>query len=262
MSQWRWGAILSIAASLACQNEPGTAVRIPVESTTPDFAKVGDTHSRGNLVWSEVAVVNGISVTAGIRGDGRNRQGQFAGILNEYQDSFCGAQALIYDQRGESGSLNSHPNVLYDTATMSAACGQPRQLAFYLGDGTTISTSATWVGANVVFDGIWTLAPGQSRVQPMIVGMQLVTCQLRYDVVWGGADNIRITRLPDASVTDATGRLVVARQWRAESQGQHRAACLLPPTVPNGKYTDTGKRYFLPFSVLLTQVPFPFPSYP
>jgi len=171
-----------------------------------------------------------------------------------------GVRAPLYDQRGEDGNLDTDPDVLYDAATMSGACGSARQLAFYLGDANAISTTPTWVGPHIIVDGIWTLTAGQSRLQPLIIGMQLVTCQLRFDATYAGADNIRVSRLPDVSVTDATGHIVAARQWRVESQGNHRAACLTP--AANGKYTDTGTRYFLPFSMLVTQVPYPFATYP
>jgi hypothetical protein len=46
------------------------------------------------------------------------------------------------------------------------------------------------------------------------------------------------------------------RGLRLEASGQAL------PIQPNGKYTDTGKRYFLPFSALITQVPYPFAIYP
>jgi hypothetical protein len=259
MSRRHWIAIVAIVTS-ACQQEPGTAVRIHPESSTPSFAQGPDTHSRASEVWSGAVLVNGSSVAAGIRGDGRDRQGNTTGTLNEYQDSFCGVRELLYDQRGEDGSLNSDTDIFYDAATMATACGPRRQLAFFLGDANAISTTVTWVGPQMMVDGIWKLTAGQSRLQPQVVGMQLVTCQLRFDATNVGADNIRLSRLPDVTTTDASGHVVGARQWRAESQGNHRAACLVPQA--NGKYVDTGKRYFLPFSVLITQVPYPFPVYP
>src|SRR5438105_1753988 len=144
MSRRAWVATISIVA-LACQEAPGTTARIRAESSTPGFAQGPDTHSRANQVWSDVVQVKGVSEAAGIRGDGRDRQGHITGTPNEYQDSFCGVRALMYDQRGEDGSLNTDLDVFYDAATMSPACGPRRQLAFYLGDANTISTSATWV---------------------------------------------------------------------------------------------------------------------
>src|SRR5436305_4371520 len=155
MSRHRYMATLSILTVLACHGDRATEVRIPAEWAVSDFAKVGDTHSRGNMVWSDAVVVNGSSVAAGIRGDQRNRQGQLGGTPNEYQGNFCGVRALIYDQRGEDGNLDTDPGVLYDAATMSAACGSARQVAFYIGDANAISTTATWIDPAIVVSGIW-----------------------------------------------------------------------------------------------------------
>jgi len=59
---------------------------------------------------------------------------------------------------------------------------------------------------------------------------------------------------------DSVGQTVTARQWRLESQGTHKAACLA--TKPNGRYVDTSARYYLPFAVTITQVPYPYATYP
>src|SRR3954469_7203608 len=160
MSRHRWGFVLLIVA-LGCGEGPSTAVRIPAGSSSPSFAKTGDTHSRGNAVWNDVVVVNGASVAAGIRGDGRDRRGQTTGTPNEYQDSFCGVRALLYDQRGESGRLTYDPDTFYDAATMAAACGPVRRMPIYLGDANTISSTPTWAAPNIFFDALWELTAGQ-----------------------------------------------------------------------------------------------------
>jgi len=249
------------AFGVACAKEPSTGVLHQSDESSPTFAvnKV-DTHSRGNLVWRDSVIMNGLTAAAGIRGDGRNRTGQASGILNEYQGNFCGVEAWIADGRGESGTLDPDTDVRYDPSTMSAACGTARQMALYLGTATSIGGFPTWVGPHFFVDGIWALTPGQTRVQPMRFGTQQVVCLLEFDSQYAGAADIRVTRLPDVQTTNGAGQMVIARQWRAESQGTHVAACLQPK--PHGGYADTGTRYFLPFSVLITQVPYPYPAYP
>jgi hypothetical protein len=99
-----------------------------------------------------------------------------------------------------------------------------------------------------------------SRLQPMTYGTQQVICRLEFNAQYAGADNVRLTRLPDVRTTNGAGQMITTRQWRVESQGNHRAACL--DLQPSGKNIDTGIRYFLPFSLTITQVPYPYPVYP
>lgn len=211
------------------------------------------TWSRGNVAWQEsVNVGTTVApnwVPAGVRGDGRNRSGLPAAPFNEYQGDYCGVRAFIYDGRGESGNLDFDPDTYYNAASMWPACGAARTMAFYLaGPGA----APTIVGPHVIVTALWTLAPGEVRLQPQTFGMQLVTCQLQFNASYTGASNVRVTRLPDLAGP--------VRQWRVESQGNHRAACLTPQA--NGKYIDTGTRYYLPFSATIVQVTFPSPSYP
>jgi hypothetical protein len=204
--------------------------------------------------------VDGLTIGTGIRGDGRNRAGQRSGILNEYQGNYCGVAAWIWDQRGEDGSLNPDIDVAYDASTMSTACGSARQVGFLIGNASNIGGSITWAGPHVLIGGVWTLGPSESRALAMTYGTQQVICSLNFDSHYAGADDARLTRLPDVQTVNGSGQTVTARQWRAESQGNHRAACL--KLQPNGKYTDGGIRYFLPFSVTITQVPYPYRVYP
>ena len=89
-------------------------------------------------------------------------------------------------------------------------------------------------------------------LQPQLIGMQgAIPCTLAFDSKYQGASSARVTRL-----TDIGG----SRRFLLESQDSHGAACLA--LQANGKYQDTGPRYYLPFSVLITQVPYPSPSYP
>jgi hypothetical protein len=243
----------------SCAEQPSTGVSAADSQVAFAISRV-DTHSRARLLWKDSVLVNGLTIGAGVTGDGRNRAGQTSETLNEYQGNYCGVDATIWDQKGESGTLDPDTDLRYDAATMATACGAARQMALYLGTATSTGTSATWVGPHFFFDAIWNLAPGESRVQPMTFGTQQVVCQLKFDSNYAGASPIRLTRLPDVQATNGSGQIVTAREWRAESQGSHAAACLR--LQPNGKYVDTGIRYFLPFSVTVTQVPYPYAVYP
>jgi hypothetical protein len=64
-----------------------------------------------------------------------------------------------------------------------------------------------------------------------------------------------ITRLPD--VPGANGYV---KQFRVQSQGSHRAECI--DLGNGGKLIDTGVSHFAPFSYTVTEVPYPYPSYP
>jgi len=142
---------------------------------------------------------------------------------------------------------------------LAPACGTARQMAFYLG-GPSAAPNLT--GPHFIVDAIWKLGPGAVVVQPMNYGMHDGTnCRLYFDASYPEASNVQVSRLADVQVVNAAGQTVSARQWRLESQGSHKAACLVRQS-PNGKYVDTGTRYYLPFAVVITQVPYPFATYP
>jgi hypothetical protein len=75
---------------------------------------------------------------------------------------------------------------------------------------------------------------------------------LKFDSAYGG-DDIVVTRLDDG-----TG----PRRWLLKSQGSHMAACLVLSKKGVATYVATGKKYFLPFAITITEVPYPYPSYP
>jgi hypothetical protein len=251
-------ALLLVLVVPGC-DEPTTAVLV----TTPTvaFARTVDTHSRANMVWQDLVDVGPVGspsfVTAGIRGDGRNKLGDVAAPANEYQGNYCGVRATIFDQRGENGNLNPDPDSDY-SSTMDGQCGGGRRtMVLNIGpDGAPTETAPMFL-----IDAIWTLGPGAVRVQPMDFGLQdnLSDCRFSFDAAYANASSVRLSRLPDVPVTDAAGGEVMARQWRLQSQGTHSAACL--KLQRNGKYLDGG-RYYLPFDVTITQVPYPFKRYP
>ena len=247
--------VLAALVALGC-HESVTAV--PVTHATVNAARGVDTHSRANLVWQDAVDVGTANapniVPAGIRGDGRNKKGEVAVPANEYQGDYCGVRAFIYDQRGEDGNLNPDPDTYYTSAMDTTTCRGGRKLALYLAgaDSTPVMT-----GPMFLIDAIWKLGLGAVVVQPMDFGVQDNTssCRFSFNAAYTGASNVRLSRLVDVQVG-----MVTARQWRLETQGTHKAACLA--TQPNGRYVDTGTRYKLPFAVTITQVPYPYTTYP
>ncbi|MEO7502684.1 MAG: hypothetical protein ABIW94_08610 [Gemmatimonadaceae bacterium] len=163
-------------------------------------------------------------------------------------------RGFIYDQKTESGNLEVDPDTYYGSS-MGTACGSRRTMSFYLSGQSAAPTNAA---PHILGSPIWQLAPGEVRVQPQRFGMQLViSCgELDFDSQYAGASNVRETRLADG--VDASGAAV--RRWRIESQGNHYAACVKMQT--NGKFVDSGLRYYLPFGVTVTQVRYPYPTFP
>lgn len=211
--------------------------------------------SRVNLVVEEVVNVAapGDPVDlqpAGIRGDGRNRFGAAAPVANEYQGAFCGVVAFLFNGRpSENGALKIDTDAGY-ASSMAASCGAPRVFRFFLaGPGGP----ATPIGALTYIPGVWSLLPGASILQRVSFANQgvLSDCRLWFDSGLAPASDARITRLPDVDG---------ARQWRLESQGSHTAVCTT--TDKKGRVIPTGVSHYLPFSITVTEVPPPHPTYP
>jgi len=61
---------------------------------------------------------------------------------------------------------------------------------------------------------------------------------------------------------DEFGRSV--RTWRIETRGSHSAMGVVPICSSKGKCSlgPTGTTYYLPFVLTITEVPYPFPTYP
>jgi hypothetical protein len=247
------GVVVSAALILsACEKDPVTP-----ELPSPRMAKAaptGDVRSRVLMQFAESVSVGGLVVSAGIRGDGRNRFGQASAPYNEYQGDFCGVRGFIYDQRRESGALEVDPDTYY-VSSMSPACGTARSMSFYLQGESALPTVAA---PHILGTEIWSLTVGQSRLAAQRFGMQqtLACGELQFSSAFPGSSNIRVTRLADG--VDANGTAV--RRWTLESQGNHTAACV--KLQSGGKFTDSGLRYHLPFNVTVTQVPYPSATYP
>ena len=194
---------------------------------------------------------SGRFVPAGIRGDGRVRDGTAApaGKSSEYQGDWCGVSA-----RFELGTdLNADPDAGYSASTMSA-CGSKRQYRFYL-SGPSLAPTVS--GPHSIASGLATRAVGQSVLQPEGFGVQLTNCQrLMFDSQYPPSATVRQTRLSDT--IDTQGRSV--RRWRIESEGSHRAMCLVPGK--GNSLVPTGVTYFLPFRITIVEVPYPYSVYP
>ena len=241
--------------AIGCSDRP-TEARAPAILRSTSKA---DTNSRANYVFADSVHVTlpGDTMPAwvltGIRGDGRLKTGTAAAPgsspSNEYQASYCGVAA-----RFSSGDLDYTPGIGW-TSSMQLSCGPARVYMFYLnGPG---STPSGW-SAHSFARGLALLAPGQSVVQWEGFGSPVSSCaKLVFDDAYPPANSPRQTRLADVGTT-SSGRVI--RQWRIESQGSHRAMCM--NYSHNGAPLPTGTTYFLPFAITLTEVPYPYPSYP
>lgn len=209
----------------------------------------GTSHSRAHITLHATVNVGSPSslnwVPSGIQGDGRNRFGQ-ADAVSEYQGDFCGVRTVVYDYQKPYGGINFDTDTDYDALTMSGPCGSRRTIAFSLGGPTPVTSSP-----NILVKDLWNFAPGESRLMNVTIGQGLPCSTLQFDAQYAGAGSARVTRLPDVSG---------ARQWVVESQGTHQAACM--KQLKSDRQADTGVRYYLPFAMTITQVPYPNARYP
>ena len=190
-------------------------------------------------------------VRAGIRGDGRTRNGLTAASGNlggEYQGSFCGVSAVLgrgaqYDENIDF-TFNSFR---YWADTLPASCKPARGYRFYL-DG--LNAPPRLLHPLSIVGGVGTMAVGEVMLEPEVfqTGDAEVGGIRFVDNTSVGTSSVQVTRLPD--IRDDLGRPV--RQWRIESRDTHRALNL-------GDFSVT---YYLPFSLTVTEVPYPFPAYP
>ena len=245
--------------SLACTGD--SQVSAPRSDQTPrgDYvaAKVDETR-RARFQWSDsvnIGTDTAVWVPAGFRGDGRNRYGAAAtgSDRSEYQGNHCGVRAIVGSGTGgQNGNFNSFPDIDW-TESMTAACGPRRHYVVYLQgpDGPASVTRPHQIVAD-----IYTMSVGQSRIQYFATGtLGTLGVGLQYDDAYPPSNSPVVTRLPD--VVDEAGRTV--RQWRVTSRGTHRAMGF--QSSKRG-LTPTGTTYHLPFELTITEVPYPYPSYP
>jgi hypothetical protein len=250
--------ITAIALFACVDSGPPTATEpesTPVPAAAPGGKGKQDTNARANLVWADLVNVAAPSQPAdwrpaGIQGDGRLKDGSAAtgSPSNEYQGKHCGVYASI-----EAGiDLDFDTDAGY-ASLMLTACGSARLLSVFLGgsEGPPLMT-----GPHSIASGLAMLAPGGSRIQSQAFGVQLPGCQrLAFDDQYAGSSSPLQTRLADATTQNGP-----VRQWRIESRGTHRAMCIVAGN--GGRFFPTGVTYFLPFSLTVTEVPYPYPVFP
>lgn len=256
----RMPALTALALAAACAGEP----RLNVEGPTgPAFSQSAtSTVTQANFVFADavdVGVAPTVSwVPAGIQGDGRLKNGTPATRTpsNEYQGSFCGVAAVIGSgQKNQNADFVVDPNINW-TSSLPASCQPARAYRIYLsGPGAGASTASP----HTVFRGLSTMAVGETQIQAVALGTAGdLGIGLWFDDAYPPASSLLITRLPN--VTDSAGRSV--RQWLIRTRATHRAMGAVPGG-PSGKgLVPSGMTYFLPFAMTVTEVPYPYPTYP
>lgn len=203
-----------------------------------------DTNSRANYVVATSVDVGGGNVQpAGIIGDGRLKDGSSAnGGDSEYQGGFCGTAGRI------TTSSNRDDLIFDPDGDAVALCGAARSYLFNL-DGVWTSG-----GPRAVVYNIWAMTTGSSMTPALSFGFNpaIAGCTyLAFDSQYG-TQNVAITRVDSG---------IGPRKWTIRSQGTHRAACVIPSRKGNG-WMASGKTYYLPFVIAVTEVPYPYPTYP
>jgi hypothetical protein len=242
------GLLFISLAALGCA-EPPTQFD---DQEPPSFGKGNvDTDPRAVVEWANAMDIGTPGfpniVPTRIRGDGRLENGtSAAGAASRYQGEFCGVHAKIF--QGGSGDLVFSP--ASNKETMECG-GVVRTLGFDFGSGpiqVNTSTNAR---------NLRGLAVGVQRVQNMpfgyITSSGCESFRFRADSINGVeiSSQTVATRLPDL----APG----VRQWRVESRSTHSARCMVSI---KGRLEPTGAPVYLPFSVIVTEVPFPYPTQP
>jgi hypothetical protein len=202
-------------------------------------------------------------VSAGIRGDGRLRDGTPASGApgtpsNDYEGGFCGVEAGLATSKGSNGEFNGDPDI-YWTSSMLSSCGPARYFRFYV-NGLDATPAVS--GPHEIIDSLYKMAVGQVVVEPFHSGTwEDLGMGYWFDDRYPPAADAKITRLPDIPDPDGAPRTV--RQWRVESQGSHLAMGITQTSTKHSvTYTPTGVTYYLPFVLTITEVPYPYPTYP
>lgn len=223
-----------------------------------------DTLRRAMYVWADSVNVGTSAapqwVPAGFTGDGRDRYGAPAtgDQRNEYQGSFCGVRAYVFNGDGvtTSADFNYMPSIDWTSSMASSCGGTNRYYRVYLNGPSAAPSIANT--AHEVVDSLYTLAVGQSRIQPMPMGtLGDLGVGLQFDDAYPPSSSVIVTRLPD--VVDEFGRTV--RQWQMGSRATHLAMGFVSGKGGHG-LVSTGITYYLPFSMTITEVPYPYPVYP
>ena len=224
-----------------------------------------DNTSRARFSWDDSINVGTPSAPAwapaAIRGDGRLRDGSPAvagGPSNEYQGSFCSVNAVIGSGTGnENAQLYIDPD-RFASASLPASCQPTRSYRFYVNVNGPTATPSLVHPSSLVPD-LSLMAVGETRVQSFHGGtMEELGFAIWWDPAYPPAKGVLVTRLPN--VVDELGRSV--RQWRVETQGTHQAVLVVPNSGKKPGSTVTSTFYTAPWAMTVTQVPYPFATFP
>ena len=247
----------------ACAIDSPAAPRVPAGPGTAKVAGNVDMTSRAQLVMADSINVGTMAapvwVPAAFRGDGRLRDGSPAvsgGPSNEYQGNYCSVNAVIASGTKGEGTQLSFQLARFASIALPPNC-LPTRYHRYFVNGPTQPPANASSQENIA--GISSMSVGQTMVQPFHNGS---IAELGYALWWDDAyppsSSVLVTRLPN--VIDQFGRSV--RQWRVESRGSHKAVLVLPATSKKSGQTITSTFYYMPWAMTVTEVPYPFPTYP
>lgn len=252
-------AVLALLMTAGCADSRDAA-----EPTGPTFAAGNvDRTPRARLSYADSVNVGTALVPAwvpaGYRGDGRLRDGTpgNAALSNEYQGEWCGVNANIgTGTQGQSTQFTFDPDQWW-SSSQPASCKPARAVLIYL-NGPLAAPGIT--RQHQYFPNLGSMAVGDSLIIAWNNGTGAeLGMNLWFDDAYPPANSPRWIRLPN--VIEEFGRSV--RTWRIETRGSHRA--MGAAQICSGKKCGlgpTGTTYYLPFVLTVTEVPYPFPTYP
>jgi hypothetical protein len=198
-------------------------------------------------------------VPAGIRGDDRRRDGSPAlpgGPSNEYQGNFCSFHGIVGSGTEGNGAQAFLDPDRYASTSLPGSCQPARYYRFYLNGPTQPPGIAH---PSTIVKDLNQMTPGQTQIQPFQSGtLGELGVGLWFDDAYPPASSVLVTRLPN--VTDEFGRSV--RQWRVETRGSHKAVGVVESSGKKPGSVVTNTFYFLPWAMTVTEVPYPFPTFP
>jgi hypothetical protein len=257
------GMLIAGLVLAACVADEPTATRLDARVITAKLAGNVDNTARARFTMADSINVGTIAapvwVPGAVRGDGRLRDGSpaVAGRLsNEYQGNFCSVNAVIGSGLKGEGTQFFLQMGRFASSTLPASCLPTRYNRYYVNGPDQAPVNAS---TQASIAAVSSMAAGETSIQPFHNGtMAELGYALWWDDAYPPASSVLVTRLPN--VIDEYGRSV--RQWRVASQGSHKAALVLPATSKKSGPTITGTFYYMPWAMTITEVPYPFPTYP
>jgi hypothetical protein len=257
------GVVTAVLMMAACQVDEPTSARVDAHLITANAAGNVDNTTRARFTMDDSINVGTASapvwVPAAVRGDGRLRDGSLAapgGLSNEYQGNFCSVNAVIGSGMKGEGYQFFLDMSRFASSTLPASCLPTRYHRYYVnGPGQAPANASTLAS----IPNVSSMSVGQTMIQSFHSGtMAELGYALWWDDAYPPASSILVTRLPN--VIDEYGRSV--RQWRVGSRGSHKAAFVLPATSKNSGPTITSTFPSMPWAMTITEVPYPFPTFP